>query len=89
MLFADKKRLAEVETSLIQLQIKFEAIESAWSTERMSLANIKEQAIKAVNRLDQRARRAEQKENGGEPEEKPINPMAQRLLRGTNVVLPR
>lgn len=80
MFLADKKRILELETSVKQLRNDMKALQASWDDQRLSIANLKEQAIKAINRLDQRARREEQRKNGDEPTEKPINPMAARLL---------
>lgn len=76
-----KARFLEVETAVKRLKNQMADIQSAWDSERVHLADLKEQAIRTINRLQQQKRR-EPKEPNGQPVEKPMNPMAQRILKG-------
>ena len=83
------KRLLEVETRQKQLENDIAAFRAHLDSERVELANLKEQTIRAINRLRQREVRGEPKEPNGEPAPKPISPLAAAILRGSDVVLPR
>lgn len=88
-MFIATKRLLEAETALKQLQNDMKALQSQWDMERIHLADLKEQATRTINRLQQQKRREEAKEPNGEPQ-RPMNPLAQQLLKGkSDVVLPR
>lgn len=83
-----KSRVLELETRVKQLENDFSALRSTMDSERVQLADLKEQAIRTINRLQQQKRR-EPKEPNGEPVKKEISPMARRILGGEyNGVLP-
>ena len=80
-MFLAKSRVLELETKVKQLKNDMKAIQSAWDSERIHLADLKEQAIRTINRLQQQKRR-EPKEPEPEPEEKRMSPAAAKLLYG-------
>lgn len=88
-MFLAEKRLLALETAVKQVENDNRAMRATLDSERVELANLKEQAIRAINRLRQREVRAEP---NGDPKEtpKPMNPLAQELLKGTHhELLPR
>lgn len=88
-MFLAHKRLLELETGLKQVRNDMDSLRSTLDSERVQLADLKEQAIRTINRLQQQKRR-EPKEPNGDPVEAPApNPLAAHILRGANVVLPR
>ena len=80
-MFVARIRVLELETKVLQLKNDMKALQAAWDTERLQLADLKEQAIRTTKRLQQQNRR-EPKEPNGEPEEKKISPAAANLLYG-------
>lgn len=71
-----------------QLQNDMSALTSSMDSERVQLADLKEQAIRTINRLQQQKRREPQEPNGGPEAKKDPNPLALELLRSRHVVLP-
>jgi len=86
-MFLAKQRILELETAVKQLRNDFTHLSSTMDSERVQLADLKEQAIRTINRLQQQKRRAEP---NGEPVEPPKapNPLAVNLLKGAGHVLP-
>lgn len=80
-MFIAEKRILALETTVRQVVNDNLAMRATLDSERVELANLKEQAIRAINRLRQREVR---KEPNGEPAEpvKPMNPLAASILKG-------
>lgn len=87
-MFLAHKRILELETAVKQVRNDMSALSSAWDSERVQLADLKEQAIRTINRLQQQKRREPQDPNGDKAPAIPPNPLAEQILRGANVVLP-
>ncbi len=88
-MFLAYRRLLECETAVKQLRNDMSALTSSMDSERVQLADLKEQAIRTINRLQQQKRREPKEPNGDPVQTKPPNPLAAQLLRSSNVVLPR
>ncbi len=86
-MFIAEKRILALETAVKQVVNDNFAMRATLDSERVELANLKEQAIRAINRLRQREVR---KEPNGPPADppKPMNPLALNILKGAGHVLP-
>lgn len=87
-MFLAHRRVLELETAVKQLRNDMTSLASAWDSERVHLADLKEQAIRTINRLQQQKRREPQEPNGDSAPKKEPNPLAVELLRPRHVVLP-
>ena len=63
-MFLAHRRVLELETAVKQLRNDMANLTSSMDSERLQLADLKEQAIRTINRLQQQKRREDQKPNG-------------------------